>query len=92
LASIRVVISGRVQGVGYRYWLAGEARRGGIRGWARNAADGSVEAVLAGDDAAVEALIARCRDGPRAAHVTGVARERAPDPGGEGFRILPDAL
>ena len=85
------MISGRVQGVGFRYWLAGEARRAGVRGWARNTVDGSVEAVIAGDDEAVEAVVAHCRAEPPAARVTGVAREPAPDPGGEGFRILPEA-
>ncbi len=91
MASIRVVISGRVQGVGFRHWLAGEARRAGLRGWVRNQADGSVEAVLAGGQDAVEALAARCRTGPPSATVTDVLRELAPDPGGKGFRILPDA-
>jgi acylphosphatase len=87
---MRVVISGRFQGVGFRYWLAREARSAGIRGWARNRADGSVEAVLAGGDDAVSTVSARCRTGPPAASVTDVVSEPALDPGGDGFRILPD--
>jgi acylphosphatase len=64
---IRVI--GRVQGVGYRYALRDEALRLGIAGWVRNRADGSVEALLQGDDASLEQLIAWARRGPRAARV-----------------------
>jgi acylphosphatase len=71
----RITISGRVQGVGFRYALADEARARSLRGWVRNRRDGTVEAVLAGGDADVEAVIAWARRGPPAARVIEVAIE-----------------
>ena len=66
-------IHGRVQGVGYRNYLEFKARELGVRGWVRNRGDGSVEAVVSGDPAAVEAIIECARRGPRAALVSDVA-------------------
>jgi acylphosphatase len=68
----RLVISGRVQGVWYRDWMVGEARRLGVAGWVRNRADGSVEALIEGEDAATAALCALAQEGPPAARVDAV--------------------
>jgi len=84
----RLTISGRVQGVGFRYALADEARGRNLSGWVRNRRDGSVEALVAGPDAEVEALIAWAYRGPPAARVTAVAVEAATS-GAEGFEIIP---
>ena len=65
--AIRLVITGRVQGVGYRWWAKGEARRLGLDGWVGNRRDGSVELVAAGPAAAVVELIQACWRGPVAA-------------------------
>ncbi|HEY2967548.1 MAG TPA: acylphosphatase [Casimicrobiaceae bacterium] len=73
----RLTISGQVQGVGFRYALADEARARNLRGWVRNRRDGSVEAVVAGPEADVEAVIAWARRGPPAARVSRVAVEPA---------------
>ena len=66
-------ITGRVQGVGYRYHLAQEARRLCVVGWVRNRSDGSVEALVHGPVAEVEALIIWAHHGPPLARVVGVA-------------------
>jgi acylphosphatase len=75
--AIRLLIRGRVQGVGYRWWARTEARRLGLDGWVRNRADGSVELLAAGPAAAVAALEDLCGRGPPSAHVTGIERTSA---------------
>ena len=73
----RVRISGRVQGVGFRYSMAEEAERLGATGWVRNRRDGTVEALIDGPPAAVEALLAWARSGPPSARVTDVSISEA---------------
>ena len=70
--AVRVVIAGRVQGVGFRAFVAGEAARHEIAGWVRNRRDGTVEAVFIGEGAAVDTMLAACRRGPRLAEVSDV--------------------
>lgn len=82
----RVRVFGRVQGVWYRGWTVETARRRGLCGWVRNRSDGSVEAVFSGPAAAVEAMIAACREGPPAARVTAVEVELAEDGGESDFQ------
>ncbi len=72
LKTVRLFVSGAVQGVWFRGWAVEEARRLGVRGWVRNRLDGRVEALLCGDGEAVDAMIAACRDGPPAARVSHV--------------------
>jgi acylphosphatase len=68
----RLIIHGRVQGVGFREALIDTARAGGVVGWVRNRRDGSVEAFVQGEPQAVERAIAWCRAGPPTAWVTGL--------------------
>ena len=69
-ATIRqVTIRGRVQGVGYRYWVEQQARAHGLEGWVRNRRDGSVEALFAGPEDVVSNMVASCRRGPSSARV-----------------------
>jgi acylphosphatase len=84
----RLVIEGRVQGVGFRYALADEARALGLRGWVRNCRNGDVEAIVAGPAPKVDAVVAWARKGPPAAKVAAVSVEPA---AGEfaGFEIAP---
>jgi acylphosphatase len=81
----RLVITGRVQGVGFRVWTCRQARRRGVRGWVRNRLDGSVEALLIGEADAVDAVVEACRQGPGMAQVHGVSRMPAEDDGSTSF-------
>jgi len=83
---VRLRITGRVQGVGYRAWAIETAARLGVRGWVRNRRDGSVEALVIGEEDAVAAMIEACREGPFAARVTEIELSEAADDGGDGFR------
>ena len=73
----RLLITGRVQGVGFRFAFADEARELRLRGWVRNRRDGSVEAIVAGADEDVEAMVVWARRGPPAARVGAVSVETA---------------
>lgn len=90
-----IIVRGKVQGVGYRAWIAGEAEARGLGGWARNRRDGTVEAVLSGSDEAVAALVEKCQHGPGMARVSGVDNEPANGDmlklrtAGEKFSVLP---
>jgi acylphosphatase len=88
-ASLRVLIRGRVQGVGYRAWTAHRAELAGLSGWVRNRRDGSVEAVFAGPGGAVETMLAACREGPRGAAVTEVEIVERDVRVGTGFEVRP---
>ena len=85
----RLVIVGTVQGVGFRAWAADLARRLGVSGWVRNRSDGSIEALVAGETAAVEEFCHACRQGPRAAMVTSITEDAAEPPDDPGFSRLP---
>jgi len=67
--TLRLVAHGRVQGVWFREGMRQEAQRLGVAGWVRNRRDGTVEAVVQGSPAAVEAIVAWARRGPEAAEV-----------------------
>jgi acylphosphatase len=77
--AVLLSITGRVQGVGYRAWTVREARKRGLRGWVRNRLDGSVEALLIGEESKIDGMISLCRKGPLLAQVDGISRRPAPD-------------
>ena len=89
MRSVRLVIAGRVQAVGYRAWTIETAMRLGLRGWVRNRRDGGVEAAVTGDEEAVAAMIEACRQGPRAARVSDLAVSDTEDDGSVGFAARP---
>jgi|SRR5665213_1558745 len=68
----RVLIRGRVQGVGYRAWVEHRATAHALEGWVRNRRDGSVEALFAGPEDVVSQMVASCRRGPSTAQVEAV--------------------
>jgi acylphosphatase len=69
------VVSGRVQGVGFRYFAERAAKKAGVCGWVRNLPDGRVETVVEGSDDAVERYLTEIRKGPMGSRVTDVAVE-----------------
>ena len=89
----RLIISGRVQGVGFRWSVHAEAKALGLDGWVRNRRDGAVEALISGAPEAVEALTAWAFQGPPSARVDRVRFNDEPNPAnGEleaGFRQRP---
>lgn len=86
MATQRILVSGRVQGVSYRDFVVRTAYRLGLIGWVRNLRDGRVEMVAAGDEAAIGALVDACREGPPLARVEHVEAHPAEDEKpGKGF-------
>ena len=83
----RVVVRGNVQGVFFRASCQREAARRGVAGWVSNRPDGAVEAVFEGEDAAVEALVSWCRQGPPHADVSGVDVSEEEPEGLSGFGV-----
>ena len=68
-----VIVEGFVQGVSFRYYTLRQARQVGVAGWVRNLADGRVEAVFEGEEAAVNEIVGWCRGGPPSARVDHIA-------------------
>lgn len=89
LKTIHVEVTGRVQGVGYRYWIRRAARKLRVSGWIRNCADGSVEAVMQGPRDDLKALLSECKSGPPSASVTEVKTEPGEYDGPADFVIEP---
>ena len=83
----RVIVRGRVQGVGFRFFAERNARELGVRGWVRNLPDGSVESVAEGDEAAVAAYVARLEQGPAGSRVNGVAVDAVSPRGFSSFEV-----
>ena len=93
----RVVISGRVQGIGFRAWTELTALELGVEGWVRNRRDGSVEAVFAGTEEVVLTMIELCRQGPPGSRIDALDQREAADGDlalrrrGELFSVLTNA-
>lgn len=92
---VHLSIKGKVQGVGYRAFVELQAELLDLEGWVRNRRDGSVEAVVAGDEGTVERLLKECTKGPPASRVAAIDVIDATEemlgmrPGGEKFGMLP---
>jgi acylphosphatase len=85
--ALHVRVTGLVQGVFFRAWTAEQARRLGVAGWVRNAADGSVEGHLEGEKSAAQQLVDLLNQGPPSAQVSKVDVEVAEPEGGDRFEV-----
>lgn len=90
MATVRVIVRGKVQGVGFRDYAQMQAQALRLDGWVRNRADGTVEALLSGEPAVIERMLIALRVGPPHSAVTNV--RSMPEDGtavGPGFQVLP---
>jgi acylphosphatase len=87
--TVRLRITGNVQGVGYRIWATRTAAGLGLRGWVCNRLDGSVEALATGAPEQIAVLIEACRRGPYGARVARVTAVPDEDDGSIGFTAVP---
>jgi acylphosphatase len=78
VAALRFLVHGRVQGVGFRWWVWRQATRLGLRGLARNLRDGSVEVIVEGSDGGLADLERLLAQGPPAAQVERVEKSEVP--------------
>jgi acylphosphatase len=85
--AVEVTVTGRVQGVSFRYYTAEEATRLGVAGWVSNEPDGTVAGHFEGDAQAVDALVDWCRSGPRLARVERVDVRPGDDEGATSFHV-----
>lgn len=90
MKQVRILISGVVQGVGFRYFVLDNAQELGITGWVRNTINGKVEAVLQGEEKDVICLIERIRKGPALAKVKDIEEFPSKEPKYEDFVIKTD--
>ena len=90
MRSVHVIVHGRVQGVGYRWFTRREASAHGVDGWVRNRRDGSVEALLQGAEDAVDTVLAALGSGPAHSRVDELTiTDAAAEPDAAGFEIRP---
>lgn len=87
--AVRVVISGRVQGVGYRAWTVATASKLQLNGWVRNRMDSTVEAVFSGDENIIQKMLEACKDGPMMARVDDIESMVWEEAVAEGFSSRP---
>jgi acylphosphatase len=85
IVAMHLDIAGKVQGVGFRYFVTRCARQQGLRGWVRNRLDGGVEALLIGEEAAVATVTEQCRRGPPLGRVDRLNAAPAQDDGSADF-------
>lgn len=88
---VHVLISGRVQGVGFRAYTEAMANQAGVTGWVRNHADGRVEAVFEGSPAAVDSMVRWCHQGSPSAQVSSVETKDCVPEGWPQFAIRPSS-
>jgi acylphosphatase len=88
MIALRCIVEGRVQGVGFRYFVYQQARRFSVNGWVRNLEDGSVEVQAEGDSESMNQFLDRVRAGPSFSYVSDMKIREIPVEGLEGFSIV----
>jgi acylphosphatase len=88
MATVHLMITGKVQGVFYRATAAEQAKKLQLNGWIKNTEEGAVEATVSGSDEAIKQFIAWSRKGPSGAHVENVVVTPKPDDGLVGFQVI----
>jgi acylphosphatase len=89
---VKARITGRVQGVGFRWSTRAKAEELGVAGWVRNLSDGGVEAWIEGEPSRVRAMADWLREGPRFASVKRVELTEAEPSGLDGFEVRPTCV
>jgi acylphosphatase len=89
--TVRLKISGRVQGVGFRDWLSTKAHQHGLKGWVRNRRDGSVEVLLNGVSDLVDLFVYEAQRGPPGAQVRAIDEEPSTEKPPSAFEVRPTA-
>ncbi|HEY5237773.1 MAG TPA: acylphosphatase [Rhizomicrobium sp.] len=89
ITTLRLRIEGFVQGVSFRNFAIDEARKLGLDGWIRNRSDGTVEALVSGENAAVEKFVAACMKGRPGSRIANVELHKAEPPEEKGFHRRP---
>ncbi len=87
MSTVRLMIGGKVQGVGYRNWTQQLARQCGLKGFVRNRTNSTVEVVVTGDDPTMVEFIAACYRGPSSAQVSQIIQSEAADEGWSDFLL-----
>lgn len=87
MLTIKVAISGKVQGVNYRHFCVVQAERLGINGWTRNNVDGTVTVVAQGRHEAVRVFLERIKKGPESACVDSLTTQKISSPPFKGFQV-----
>jgi acylphosphatase len=87
--TVRLKITGRVQGVGFRDWISSKAHEHGLKGWVRNRRDGSVEVLLSGMPDLVDLFVYEAQRGPPAAKVNAIDEEPSTEKAPAAFEVRP---
>ncbi|MEI6946510.1 acylphosphatase [Paraflavisolibacter sp. H34] len=88
MATLHLIIKGKVQGVFYRAWAKEAAEQLGLTGWVKNTDEGNVEALVSGPDERVQQFTDACRQGPSRAQVTAIESQPVPDQAFACFQVI----
>ena len=88
MKTVKIFISGRVQGVFFRGFIEKEAKERKLKGFVRNLDDGRIEIVVEGEDRKVNEMVEKCKEGPRHSEIRSVETEPLSNQGFDSFKVL----